>query len=580
MNKKVVGLITLAAASTMMFTACGGGAKKVTGEAKKDKFPIEMKEGKAIENGTLDVAVVADTPFKGVFNPAFQDDAYDAYFYSPTGGGSIFYTDSTFKLKNGGPADYKFDQDKKTVTVTFNKNLKWSDGKSAGADDYIFSYKTIADKNYEGVRYGNITNVVGVEEYHDGKAKDISGLKKIDDKTVEVTYKEVSPSLLQSGDGGVLNWMIPKHTLESIPVEKMAGSDAVRKNPVSFGPFVISKIVKGESVEFVPNKYYYRSTPKVSKITMSTVKSSAAVEALKSNKYDIALSMTTDNYNDYKDTENYTMLGDTEFSYSYLGFKLGKYDVKKAVSVTDPNAKMADKNLRQAMGYALDWDAIGKKYYNGLRTRANTVISPVFGALSATDKEVPGYPYDLDKANKILDDAGYKKGDDGIRTNPKGEKLTINFASMAGGATSQPIADYQIQQWKKIGLDVKLATGRLIDFQAFYEKVQKDDPGIDVFAAAWSTDGNPSPTSLYGPKAAFNFSRFVSDENTKLMAEIDSVKSFDETYRKDKMIEWQKYASEEAFVIPTQFRYQVVPTNNRVTGYNISPDVSGEEVWE
>ena len=74
-----------------------------------------------------------------------------------------------------------------------------------------------------------------------------------------------------------------------------------------------------------------------------------------------------------------------------------------------------------------------------------------------------------------MDDAGYKDvDDDGLREDKDGNKLTINFASMSGGETAQPLADYYIQQWKEIGLDVQYTTtGRLIEFNSFYDKLGK-----------------------------------------------------------------------------------------------------------
>lgn len=276
--------------------------------------------------------------------------------------------------------------------------------------------------------------------------------------------------------------------------------------------------------------------------------------------------MPTDNFPTYKDSEDYQMLGREELAYTYVGFKLGTFDKEKGEVITNPDAKMADVKLRQAMGYAMDNDAIGQKFYNGLRTGATTLIPPIFKTLHNTD--VKGYQYDLDKAKKILDDAGYKDTDgDGLRENPKGEKLTINFASMAGGETAQPLADYYLQQWKEIGLDVKLATGRLIDFQAFYDKIKNDDPEIDVFQAAWGVNSAPSPAGLYSRNAAFNYSRFASEENDKLLKAIDSKASFDDTKRKEAYDAWQEYMFEQAPVIPTLYRNEIMPVNDRVKSF-------------
>ncbi len=160
------------------------------------------------------------------------------------------------------------------------------------------------------------------------------------------------------------------------------------------------------------------------------------------------------------------------------------------------------------------------------------MIPPVFESFH--DDDLKGFTQDIDKANKLLDDAGYKDVDgDGLREDKDGNKLTINFASMSGGETAQPLSDYYVQQWKKIGLDVKYTTGRLIEFNSFYDKLENDDPEIDVYQAAWSTGTDPNPNGLWGPNAAFNYTRFESEENTKLINDINSSEAFDADYQKE-----------------------------------------------
>ena len=120
---------------------------------------------------------------------------------------------------------------------------------------------------------------------------------------------------------------------------------------------------------------------------------------------------------------------------------------------------------------------------------------------------------------------------------------------------------------------MKYTTGRLIDFQAFYDKLENDDPEIDVYQGAWNTGYDPSPMGLYGPNSAFNYTRFASDENTKLLEAIDSKDSFDDTKRKEAFDAWQEYAADEAFVIPTLYRSAVLPVSDRVTGFTWAYDV-------
>ncbi len=328
----------------------------------------------------------------------------------------------------------------------------------------------------------------------------------------------------------------------------------------------MSNIVPGETVEYVPNEHYYGDTPNLEKIVMRNVPSASINEALNAKQYDLVLKMPTDTFDTYQNMDGYQMLGRPEQSYTYLGFNLGSWNDETNSVDFDPNAKMANKALRQAMGYAIDNDAIGERFYHGLRSNASTLIPPVYGTLHNSDAE--GYHLDMEKANQLLDDAGFIDVDgDGFREDPDGNKLTINFASMSGGEVAQPLADYYVQQWQEIGLDVQYSTGRLIDFQAFYDKLKNDDPDIDVFQAAWSTGSDPSPTSLWGPNSAFNYTRFEAEENTELLAAIDSIDSFDEATRKAAFDAWQEYAIEEAFAIPTLYRNQILPISDRVANF-------------
>ncbi|WP_238140276.1 ABC transporter substrate-binding protein, partial [Streptococcus suis] len=100
------------------------------------------------------------------------------------------------------------------------------------------------------------------------------------------------------------------------------------------------------------------------------------------------------------------LLGSLEGIYNYIGFNLGKYDEASGKNVTNPDAKMNNVKLRQAMGYALDNAAIGEKLYNGLYHPTNSLIISFFGDVH--DADLAGYSYDPEKAKQLLDEAGYK----------------------------------------------------------------------------------------------------------------------------------------------------------------------------
>jgi len=105
---------------------------------------------------------------------------------------------------------------------------------------------------------------------------------------------------------------------------------------------------------------------------------------------------------------------------------------------------------------------------------------------------------------------------------------------MSGDATKEPIIQNYIQQWHKVGLNVQLATGRLIEHNSFYDKLQHDDKGIDMYIGGWSTPTEPSPNPYYSETAPFNMTRFVTEKNNKLLEEMNSQKALNHKYRVQK----------------------------------------------
>ena len=161
---------------------------------------------------------------------------------------------------------------------------------------------------------------------------------------------------------------------------------------------------------------------------------------------------------------------------------------------------------------------------------------------------------------------------DGYREDPQGNKLVVNYAAMSGDAISEPLAKFYIQNWKDVGIHVELVDGRLLEFNAFYDRVKGDDPAIDIYGGAWGTGTNIDPSGLYGRTASFNYTRFTSDKNDQLLKDGTSEKAFDDAYRRDIYNQWQAYMSEEAPVIPTLNKFSLVAVNNRIKNYDIKVD--------
>ena len=568
--KSVVSVLVM----TMLLMSCGPGQKKSADGNKNSesiKFETETQnKDNAVPGAVLSVAMVKDSPLVGIFNEAMYKDGYDGDVIEWFLTNVILDIDENFEITDTGIATLNVDPENKKATIKIKDGMKWSDGQPIVADDVIYPYEVIGNKDYTGVRYSDESaKIVGMEEYKAGKASTISGIKKVDDKTVEISFKEIGQGIFTGGNG-LLTYAMPKHYLKDVPIKDLEKSEKVRTKLVVAGPYTISSIVPGESIELKANPNYFRGKPKTEKVTVQVVNSQTITAAMKSGKYDLVFDIPTELYKIYKDFDNIETLGRQELYYSYLGFKMGKYDKAKGENIVNPNAKMADLKLRQALAYGLDINQMVKAFYDGLREKATSSVPPVFGKYYP--KDLAGFPYDPEKAKKLLDEAGYKDvNGDGYREDKNGKPFEIKIAAMSGGDIAEPLVQFYIQQWKEIGIKGVLATGRLIEFNSFYDKVEADDPEIDVYFAAWGVGTNLSPFETAGRKSMFNYTRFASDENDKLMAEVTSPKTLtDPNYKPEAYKKWQEYFINQAVEVPLTYRYQLYPVNKRVKNFDVA----------
>ncbi|GFZ27231.1 oligopeptide ABC transporter substrate-binding protein [Lactobacillus corticis] len=572
---KSLGSVGVLTAAALTLAACGNSSNSNNNSAAKEakKFSDHTKTASVKKGGNLSVAVETDTPFTGIFNEELSDSATDSEVMQ-YGSEGLFATDDNYKINNKGAATFKLDRKAKTITIEVKKGVKWSDGKQVTAKDVEYAYEIIANKNSTSDRYTeSLQDIVGMEAYHSGKASSISGIKMPDGENgrkVVISFKEMKPGMKFSGNGYFWEYAAPYHYLKDVPFSKLQSSDKVRKNPLFYGPYKLQKLVRGQSATWVPNKYYWKGTPKLSKITASVISPNSASQAIKSHKYDIA-AVVNSQWSQVKNTKKVNFVANIPLSYSYLAFKVGKWNAKSGKNVMNQNAKMNNKSLRQAIAYAMNVDEVEKHYTSGLSFHIKTLIPQQFGKYY--DSSAKGYNYNLKKAEKILDKAGYKKKGK-WRVQPNGKPLTIHLAAMSGSSTQEPIIQNYIQQWKKIGLHVVLTSGRLIEFNSFYDKVQNDDANVDMFIAAWSLSSEASPNDLYNEKAPFNYSRFVTKKNNQLLSDIDSEKAFNESYRTKKFHEWQQYMNDEAYVVPLYNSYSINAVNSKLANYSLKPSAS------
>ena len=584
--KKVLALIS----GMLLLASCGGindgGAKDAKKEAVdvstvESQYPSYVEnEGTPVEATVLKVAVVSDSPFRGIFNGFLYSDSLDGSFMASTMNGA-FPIDPDLKIildSDETPIKVSVNPEEKTVTYKINPNFKWSNGDPVTTKDIVKTYEIFANQDYivssKSLRFSkNRKAIVGIEEYNEGKADKISGLEVIDDSTMKIHLKEMTPSVYWGGN--FVPEFVNAKQFEGIPMDKITESDALRKNPLSYGPYVIKEIVQGEKVIFEANPYYYKGEPKIKRLEMEILPPSQQVAAIKSGKYDIVLKVSPEIFPELEKLDNINILTKKAGSMNYIAFKLGKWDDEKNEVVTDPNSKMYDLNLRKAIAYAIDMDAVSKQFYHGLSTPAKSQLSPLFPSLH--NPEINGFKQDVEKAKQLLDEAGFKDVDgDGIREGKDGKPVKYTLAMMSGGEIAEPLAQYYIQQWKAIGLDVELLDGRLLDSKNFYNRVNGDDPAIDFCIAGIGFGTDPQQLAIFGKNAKFNISRYISDTLEAALDATVSKEAMNEEYRVKAYKDYEKVFMEEIPAVPILNKLDILVVNKRIKKYDWRPNVDGK----
>ncbi|EGQ1768773.1 ABC transporter substrate-binding protein [Staphylococcus pseudintermedius] len=541
----------------VVLSACGKNGNETSNTSNKT--------GKSdAKGGTLTVGI-AEPPegnFQSIFTGSTGDSNVIDFFND-----SLIDVGDDLKIK---PKILSWEKDKNDdlkYTFKVKKGIQWQDGNPFTINDWVFTLETLADPDYDGPRYSGVAVIQGAEEKRNGQADRISGIKKIDDYTAEITFKEhKANNLLELWTSAPIS----EKVFKDIPVKDMAKSDAVRKNPIGIGPYKVKRIVDGESVELVKNKDYWRGEPNIDNINLRVVEQTSMTQALENGDIDMA-TITAPIAKEIKDSgsENLQLLQAPSTSYAIVGFVLNDYD-KKAQKIGEERPKYQDKKLRQAMAYAINRKEWIDAFYYGYGKPLNGLIPSAHWS-GAKEGDVKEYKYDVDKAKQLLDEGGYKDKDgDGFREDPQGKPFVVNLKHYAGSnPTLEPRTAALKGYWEKVGLKTKVEMEEFGKYSSDLEKSSKD---MEVYFRTWQQGSDPDPSELYRSTALWNESRYNNPKADKILDEAVDTKVVgdDNDKRKEKYLEWQKIMAEDVPVIPIVELEDVTAVSSRVKNFEVS----------
>ncbi|NEA99326.1 ABC transporter substrate-binding protein [Streptomyces sp. SID13726] len=312
-----------------------------------------------------------------------------------------------------------------TYTYALRDGVRFSDGEQLTAQDVVFTYETVLDEK---------TNNTGRSELD--AVKDVKAVG--DDKVVFTLKYPYAPFA-----GRTVLPIVPEH----IAAGQDPNTGSFNTEPVGTGPYVLSSWSKGEKLIFKANPRYWGGTPRVKTFTMAIIADdNVRATRLRSGDLDGAI-LPPNLAAAFKSDE------------SVRTYDAKSYDFRTVTLPTD-GAVTGDRAVRQALDAAVDREAMVDKILDGAGR-------PAYGPLPVDD---PWFArgverkQDLTKANRLLEQAGWKTGGDGIRAR-EGQRAAFTLLYPSGDKVRQDHALAYASDAKKAGIEVTVesATWEVIE---------------------------------------------------------------------------------------------------------------------
>ena len=481
---------------------------------------------------TLIVGIVAPN---GVFNPLFEESAYDAdindAMWAP-----LLEVGYDGLMVSGIAEMPEVSEDGKKYTFTLKEGVKWQDGTPITSEDIEFTFKVLMDKTYTGRFERENLDVVGWKDYRDGVTDYIAGFEIIDDRTFSIT--------LNSANGKNIYYFNVKPLAKHIyGVDYVQGNakdlEKYHRTPFGNGAYKFVSYKDGEEVVLVANENYYKGKPKIENLIFRVVNETNQLLLLQNGDIDVirqGMSVTD---------ENLQLLEQLGFANAIITENLG-YGY---IAINHKEEILKDVNVRKALAYGLDRQSVVEAAFGG---QANVIDIPQSTVSWAypEDEDFVKYPYDPEKAKQLLEEAGWKVGSDGIREKD-GVKLSLKFLASSPNSVNDALVPIMIQNYKDIGIEVK---AEQMEFRTLIEKQTEAKEGkfsYHLAFLAWALTPDPDSSSVFGTDGSSNktlYSNPVVDELLK-----NALNEMDQDKRRELYNELYKELSDD---LPYIFLYQ------------------------
>ncbi|MFE0075759.1 ABC transporter substrate-binding protein [Nonomuraea sp. NPDC059023] len=366
--------------------------------------------------------------------------------------------------------------DRLTWTFTIREGLKWSDGKPITAEDAAWTLNLIMTDAVAGTANGSL-----VSNFEKVTAEGPATL------VIRTKAPQASVPYVSHPMSGIP--IVPKHVWEPLAKNlKDVKNDVFPL--VGYGPWTLTEYKQEQYAKFTANKEFVLGPPKFDTLVLQSFKSGdAAVAALRSGQIDYKAGVNPTQFKALQTDPRIAAV--RTVGNGWMGLEINhNARTRSGKKIGTGHPALGDPALRKAIALATDKQTLVTKVIDGVGRLGHGYLPPAWPQWFWTPAQPT--PYDPAQANRVLDEAGYTKGADGVRTDPKsGRPLAFRFGIHSDDAADAAISGYVVGWMKEIGIKLTIQS---LSMSALNSDLAKGD--WDLLMDAWTT--GPDPTYLLG----------------------------------------------------------------------------------